>query len=119
MWADTLTKPKQGGPFCLDRSHLMNIPINYVDNAKRHNTHPLLLPSDERPIVPKRMKVRSLKTLIFHSRSVLGIRNPSPMKPFPGTPPLLVSLILIQTPFGNSRTWADRLRNTHSHQITV
>ncbi len=33
MWADVLTKPKQGGPFCLDRSHLMNVPINYDDDA--------------------------------------------------------------------------------------
>jgi hypothetical protein len=28
MWAEVLTKPKQGRPFCLNRSHLMNIPIN-------------------------------------------------------------------------------------------
>jgi hypothetical protein len=28
MWANVLTKPKQGGLFHLDRSHLMNVPIN-------------------------------------------------------------------------------------------
>ncbi len=49
MWADVLTKPKQGGPFRLNRSHLMNIPINYDDNVERTKTHPLLLPQDERP----------------------------------------------------------------------
>jgi hypothetical protein len=49
MWADVLTKSKQGGPFRLNRSHLMNIPINYDDNIERTKAHPLLLPQDERP----------------------------------------------------------------------
>jgi hypothetical protein len=49
MWANVLTKLKQGGPFCLDHSYLMNIPINYDDNVERTKTHPLLLPQDERP----------------------------------------------------------------------
>jgi len=49
MWADILTKPKQGGTFCLDCSHLMNIPINYDNDVERINTHPLLLPKEERP----------------------------------------------------------------------
>jgi hypothetical protein len=49
MWADVLTKPKQGGPFCLDHSHLMNIPIDYNNKVERTNTHPLLLPKDELP----------------------------------------------------------------------
>ncbi len=53
MWANVLTKPKQRGPFRLDRSHLMNVPINYDDNAERLKTHPLLLPLDECPIIPK------------------------------------------------------------------
>jgi hypothetical protein len=48
-WADVLTKPKQGGPFCLNRSHLMNIPINYNYDIERLKTHPLLLPSEECP----------------------------------------------------------------------
>ena len=91
MWADVLTKPKQGGPFRLDRSHLMNVPINYDDDAERLKTHPLLLPLDERPMIPKRIKDRSLKTPIFHSRSVLGITYPSPMKPVPWTPPLPIT----------------------------
>ena len=29
MWVHVLTKSKQGGPFCLDCSILMNVPINY------------------------------------------------------------------------------------------
>ncbi len=56
MWADVLTRPKQGGPFCLERSHLMNVPINYDDDAEHLKAHPFLLPSDERPINPKRIK---------------------------------------------------------------
>jgi hypothetical protein len=48
MWANFLTKPKQGAPFCLNRSHLMNIPINYNDDVECSKTHPLLLPKDER-----------------------------------------------------------------------
>ena len=40
MRANVLTKPKQGGPFCLDRSHLMNIPINYDDNIERTKNSP-------------------------------------------------------------------------------
>jgi hypothetical protein len=55
MGANVLTKPKQGGPFHLDRSHLMNIPINYDNNAKRLKTKPLLLPSNKRLPCPKRM----------------------------------------------------------------
>jgi hypothetical protein len=49
MWADVLTKPKQGGPFCLGRSQLMNIPINYNDDVEHLKTHPLLLLSEECP----------------------------------------------------------------------
>jgi hypothetical protein len=47
MWANILTKPKQGSPFRLDRSILMNVPINYDDNVERRLTNPLLLPKDE------------------------------------------------------------------------
>ena len=31
MWADVLTKPKQGTAYCEDRAILMNCPVNYVD----------------------------------------------------------------------------------------
>ncbi len=49
MWANVLTKLKQGGPFRLDRSHLMNTPINYDDDVEGTKTHPFLLQQDERP----------------------------------------------------------------------
>ncbi len=49
MWANVLTKPKQGGPYRLNHSYLMNIPINYDDYVERAKTHPLLLPQDECP----------------------------------------------------------------------
>ena len=91
MGADVLPKPKQGGPFRLDRSHLINVPINYDDDAERLKTHPLLLSLDERPINSKQIKDRLLKTPIFHSRSVLGIKYYSPMKPVPGTHPLPIT----------------------------
>jgi hypothetical protein len=108
MWANIFTKPKQGGPICLDRSHLMNISINYNDDTKCLKTHPLLLPSNERSICPKQMEDQLPKTPIIHSRSALGIRRPSPTKLVPGTPPLLITWRL--TSLGSSLTWADRVR---------
>ncbi len=109
MWADVLTKPKQRGPFRLDRSHLMNIPINYNDGVERTKTHPLLLQQDERPkLSPKRMNDRLYKTPIIHPRSVLGTERPSPTKPVPRTRPLSVTQRL---DFPNrSLTWADQTR---------
>ncbi len=56
MWANVLTKPQKGGSFRLDRSHLMNVPINYNDDTKRLKTNPLLLPSDKRLLCPNQMK---------------------------------------------------------------
>ena len=41
MLADVLNKPKQGRPFRLDRSHLMNVPMDYDDELEREQTHPL------------------------------------------------------------------------------
>jgi hypothetical protein len=43
MWADVLNKPKQGAAFRLDRSHLMNVPVDYDDDVERSKTHPKLL----------------------------------------------------------------------------
>jgi hypothetical protein len=86
----------------------MNVPINYNDDTECLKTHPLLLPLDERPINPKQIKDRSLKTPIFHSRSVLGIKYSSPMKSVPGTPLLPITQIL--TSNRSSPTWADHVR---------
>ncbi len=108
MWANVLTKLKQSRPFRLDRSHLMNVPINNDDNAKCLKTHPLLLPLDEHPIIHKQIKDQLHKTPIFYSRSVLGIKYPSPMKPVPGTPLLPITQVL--TSNRSELTWADCVR---------
>ena len=66
-------KTKTRRPFRLDRSHLMNISIDYEDEVESTNTHPLLLPKDKRPTLnPKRMSNRLHTTPIIHPRSVLG-----------------------------------------------
>ena len=44
MWSDVLTKPLQGRGYCEMRSHLMNCPIDYDDDAECKATHPDLLP---------------------------------------------------------------------------
>ena len=44
MWIDCHTKPKQGRPWRIDRSMLMNIPEDYDDEEERTRTHPKLLP---------------------------------------------------------------------------
>ncbi len=56
MWANVLTKPKQGGSFCLARSHLTNLPINYDNNTNCLETNPFLLPLDECPLCPNQIK---------------------------------------------------------------
>ncbi len=108
MWANVLTEPKQGGSFRLDRSHLMNIPINYDGNAGPLKTSPLLLPSDKHPLCHNWMNNQLPKTLIIHFRSVLWIKYPSPMTLVAGTPPTLITRKL--TPLGSSLSWADRVR---------
>ena len=35
MWIDCHTKPKQGRPWRIDRSMLMNIPEDYYDDEER------------------------------------------------------------------------------------
>ena len=44
MWIDCHTKPKQGRPWRVDISMLMNIPEDYDDEEERTRTHPKLLP---------------------------------------------------------------------------
>jgi hypothetical protein len=73
MWANILTKPKQGNPFRLDHSILMNIPINYDNNKECNITHPLLIPKEERNnLINKRVP-----TPLVHHRSVLGANRPN------------------------------------------
>jgi hypothetical protein len=93
MWANVLTKPKQGGPFRLDRSHLMNVPINYDDNTEHLKTNPLLLPLDKCLLCPNQMKDQLLKTPIIHCRSVSvcgGLNIPVPQNLLLGLLPCLL-----------------------------
>ena len=54
MWCDILNKPKQGASYRLDRSHLMNVLIEYDDDVERRLTHPALLDKgdDDDVIIP-------------------------------------------------------------------
>ena len=113
MWADVLTKPKQGGPFRLDRSHLMNIPIDYNDNVEHTNAHPLLLPKDKCPAPSSKLMNNWLHiTPIIHSRSVLGNTSPGHRIPAPGTQPSHVTLPVtpILEPPRKTLSRADRTR---------
>jgi hypothetical protein len=86
----------------------MNVSINYDDNTKCLKTNPLLLPSDDHPLCPKRMKDQLPKTPIVYSRSLLGIKYPNPTKLVPGTPPMPITQKL--TPLGSSLSWTDHVR---------
>ena len=44
MWADATTKPLQGQMFCLLRSKVVGIRVDYDDNTEQKRTHHLLLP---------------------------------------------------------------------------
>ena len=118
MWADVITKPKQGGPFCLDGSHLMNISIDYNDEVERTNTYPLLLPKNKRPALSlKLMNNRLHITPIVYLRSVLGTTSPGPLKPAPGTHPshVILPVTRILEPHRKTLLWADRIRAPHDH----
>ena len=107
MWANVLTKPKQGGPFRLDCSHLMNIPINYNNVVECINTYPLLLPKEEQPKL-RRMNNLWNKTPIIHPRSVLGNKSPSPMERISDSIlPVTANLKYL----GKHLSWADRTRS--------
>jgi len=110
MWADVLTKPKQGAPFRLDRSHLMNIPINYDDDVERSKTHPLLLPKDERNA---QMNDQPPKAPLIHPMSVLGTPHSSPQSSPTSTCHKTCYLLpTTQNEVNHPRsiTWADRVR---------
>ena len=47
MWANMNNKPTQGKLFWLRRSKVMGVPVDYDDDVKRRNTHPLLIPPQE------------------------------------------------------------------------
>lgn len=68
MWSDVLNKPKQGKGFRLDRSLLMNCPIEYDDAVERRRTHPKLL-AFEHNIDSANKRIEGPP---IHRRSVLG-----------------------------------------------
>jgi hypothetical protein len=89
MWSDILNKPKQGKVFREFRGHLMNVAEDYDDDVERRNTHPLLLPAEEkissnvsetlkqiiRPVQDSKTvkpMIKQTKTLLEHRRSVLS-----------------------------------------------
>ena len=65
MWCDTLTKPKQGKGFCIDRSRIMNCDEDYDDDMERLRTDPQMLPKQETTISGAKGKPT------HHCRSVL------------------------------------------------
>jgi hypothetical protein len=121
MWADVLTKPQQGGPFCLDRSILMNIPINYNKDVEHNITHPLLIPKDKR----NNLINNQVPTPLIHHRSMLGANRPnsthfSPTNPYSLTyhvrpmPPMSQKLVTGKIsntmPAPPDLTWADQAK---------
>ena len=109
MWVDMNTKPKQGTPFKRDRSQLMNVPIDYDDDAERAKTDPMLLPSPNIQPNPTIDQSKSANSC----RSVLGASNNT--RTTPGFSPVPTSYktnhntrIPVTKP--NRVSWADRVR---------
>ena len=50
MCADVLNKPKQGQPSRLDRSFVMNVPVDYDNTEELLQTHDDLLPDSDRTL---------------------------------------------------------------------
>ena len=75
MWADVLTKPKQGSGFRKDRAHLMNVPTNCGNDLERTRTPSKLLAFKNKGATDaptkKGLVVNGAKP-IQHRRSVLG-----------------------------------------------
>jgi hypothetical protein len=122
MWADVLTKPRQGEQFCLNRSILMNIPINYDDDVKQKLTHLLLFPKDKQKHV---INQQAHQAPLIHPRSVLGTNLPDgpqfcPTNRFsmthlvrpvtPLSPPPLTSLVPGRILSPCALTWADQVK---------
>jgi hypothetical protein len=121
MWANILTKSKQGGPFRLNGSILMNVPINYDNNVKRRLTNPLLLPKDECSYLIN----NQVSPLLIHHRSVLGANKANSTHSSPTNTYSLTHLVRPMTPTSKmpvtkkvsntfsappNNTWAERVR---------
>ena len=65
MWADVNTKPVQGLLFRKFRHEMMGVPVEYDDDVKRRNTHPMLLPKieNERLTIPETELLKEIAVL--------------------------------------------------------
>ena len=67
MWVDVLNNTKGGRTFRLERSYLMNVPVDYDNGMELLKTHPDLLTEVDRILANS----RRTRTPVHH-RSVLG-----------------------------------------------
>ena len=65
MWADVNTKPVQGLLFRKFRHEMVGVPVEYDDDVKRRNTHPMLLPTvgTEMLSIPEKELLREIDVL--------------------------------------------------------
>ncbi len=67
MWSNILNKLEQNGPFKTDRSKIMDVPVEYDNEVEFQNTHPNLLPEEDRVL-----GITGINGYRIPSRSVLG-----------------------------------------------
>ena len=67
MWADFLNNPNVDGPFHMDRSYLMNVPVDYDNDMEILKTHHDLIPEADLILANS----RRMRTPVHHI-SVLG-----------------------------------------------
>ena len=120
MWVDMNTKPKQGTPFRVDRSMMMNVPEDYDDDIEKANTHPLLLPipAEKQPFIRTFPTIDRPKP-VNRRRSVLGSTDP---KQTVGPIPLdRANKTKTLTPVTktNPVSWADTVRGNPRQEQTV
>ena len=73
MWGGMITKLVQGLLFRKLRHEMMGVPVEYDDEVKRRNMHPMLLPKikTERLTIPKTNYLRKLLCWSLQSRKLL------------------------------------------------
>ena len=83
IWADENTQSVQGLLFRNFCREMMGVPVEYDDDAKRRNTHLILMPKvvNERLIIPEEESVQEIAVLVPAKRAV-----PSSKIPKEGTP---------------------------------
>ena len=112
MWVDMNTKPKQGTPFKVDRSLLMNVQIDYDDEVERANTDPLLLPT---PNTEPKSTINQSKS-VNSCRSVLGASNNTQTATGFSSDPTSYKTNHNRIPVtkSNQVSWADRVRGNNT-----